>query len=366
MAHDLYYDEVARRHSIFVVREPAWHKLGIVLDNAVNWQEAMKQALLGWEVEKSQLARYLPDTKHDDRAIQPIDAYGIFRKDTGALLGTVGKDYKIIQNQYAFEFVDTLLEAENGAHYVTAGALGKGERIWCLAQIGGSIQIAGTDDESIPYLLFQTSHDGSMSAICKITWVRVVCANTLSVALQGAGTYLKIKHTSHAEDRMEAAKKLMTGATVQMKHIEDKLNELAHRRVNRQIITEVMKNVFGEYDKEHENNRLEKKMSTIYDLFESNDENKIPEIRGTAYNLLNAFTEYVDHHAAFRRTEGRKGMEDEAIRAENALFGHGDSLKGLALAAIFDATENAQRHDIQKGMVTLSDTDLERLPNNES
>jgi phage/plasmid-like protein (TIGR03299 family) len=292
---------------------------------------------LDWEVVKEQLIS--PFDK------ELIPAWGIFREDTKHFIGTVGSGYEPIQNKYAFDFVDAILEVENGAHYVTAGALGEGEKIWCLAKVNGQMRIGKTDDVSDTYLLFTTSHDGSLSAQSKITTTRVVCQNTLNIALRGAGASMKVKHTRNAQDRLEAAKALMKGVNVQIKDIEAKFNELAVRKVTKESFVDVMTKLFGNWT---ENERAKNKVLEVAGLFESNDKNEIPEIRGSAYNLLNAVTEYTDHYSSYRQTEKRMSLTEDQIRAENAFFGGGDKLKTQALEVIMEATNGAQRQELVK------------------
>jgi phage/plasmid-like protein (TIGR03299 family) len=363
MAHNLLFDVAEGRHAAFYARTAAWHKLGIVVDGCLTWQDAMEKALLNWTVSKHQLSSPLTGEK--------IGAWGIFRDDTNGFLGAVGDQYTAIQNEYAFQFVDSLLEAdqEHGAHYESAGALGAGERIWCLARVNGEIEIAGTDDKHETYLLFTTSHDGSASATCKLTTVRVVCQNTLSMALSGAGAYLRVKHTREAQTRMDAARRLMTGATAQLRDLEAKLNELAHRKVSKASFTDIMKKLYGDWEEKAADGqsvkRIENKISEVAELYRSNDKGAIPEIKGTAYNLLNAVTEYTDHYSAFRQTNGRKDMEGTQIRAENALFGTGATLKENALEVILQATANEERHEFERPRVFITrsgDEVLEERP----
>jgi phage/plasmid-like protein (TIGR03299 family) len=346
MAHDLNYNEVAKRHAYFGVKKAAWHHLGVTVDQALSWEDAMGQALLDWEVEKYQFNSSLTGLA--------VDAYGIYRADTKDFLGAVGGNYTPIQNRYAFSFVDAILEADGHAHYESAGALGKGERIWCLAKVNGEIRIQGTDDTSNTYLLFTTSHDGSLAATCKLTTVRVVCNNTLARALTGKGAQMRVKHTQGAKGRLEEARRLMTGVNVQVKDIETKFNELAQRAVTKESFTSVMKQLFGDWEIPGANTtRTENKIKEIAQLFRSNDKDTIPEIKGSAYNLLNAITEYTDHYSPFRKTEARDGMTDDAIRSENALFGTGAALKEQALEVIYNTTSNDPRREIVRAYVTV-------------
>jgi phage/plasmid-like protein (TIGR03299 family) len=345
MAHNLAFDATAGRHAMFSGdRKAAWHNLGVVVDGALNWQDAMQTALLDWQVDKVQFNSPLTGS--------PVDSWGIFRNDTQEFLGAVGNNYTPIQNRYAFAFVDSILEADNHAHYTSAGALGKGERIWCLAKVNGDIQVAGTDDKHETYLLFTTSHDGSASAICKLTTVRVVCQNTLTQALNQNGAFLRVKHTQNAEAKMNHARSLMQGVHAQVADIENKFNLLAQRKVTPDSITAVMKKLFGDWE-EKKTAKTENKVAEILQLFASNDHDAIPEVKGTAYNLLNAITEYQDHFAAFRRTDGKADMAGNVIRSENALFGVGATLKENALEVVLEATKNDPYHQVMRRYVTV-------------
>lgn len=223
MAHNLAV--INGKHAFFGT-QPAWHKLGQVVDQAQTWEEAMRLAQLDWDVEKTPLL-----SPHDQTVLK--GAFGIFRSDNHQFLGVVGDQYTPIQNRYAFDFVDAILAAESTAHYVSAGALGNGEKIWCLAQINGEVDITGSGDVHKYYLLFTTSHDGSGSAICKLTDVRVVCQNTLTQALRLNGEFTRIKHTRQAPARLDAARTLVTRAVDKIHDVEEKLRELSKRIVPR-------------------------------------------------------------------------------------------------------------------------------------
>jgi phage/plasmid-like protein (TIGR03299 family) len=333
MAHNIAFIN-GKHAAVYGSNKPAWHHLGEVVEGALTWEEAMRKASLTWNVEKSALLS--PYTG------KPLQTYGIFRDgDTPGdkvFLGSVGEQYTPLQNKFAFDFVDAILEAESSAHYEAAGALGNGEKIWCLAKINGQTRIDGTNDISEHYLLFTTSHDGSLAATCKLTTVRVVCNNTLTQALNAKGDFVRVKHTTNAKDRLEAAKNLVQGAAQNIQGIAQKFNELARRKVTKETFDNVMKRVFGDYENSA---RIKNQVLEVANLFDSNDGNAIPQIKGSAYNLLNAITEYTDHKASFRKTDRREGMADNAIRAENALFGNAASLKEKALDVIIEATSSA-------------------------
>lgn len=346
MAHNL--ATIDGKTAMFCVgdRKAAWHELGQRTENAVNWLEAMKQAGLDWEVEKIQLGA--PIERLTSNWVQ-VEAWGIVREPEGVFLGTVGEDYGIVQNREAFAFVDNLLEAENGAHYESAGALGKGERIWCLARIpSADFAVAGADQHET-YLLFTTSHDGSMSVISKITTVRVVCQNTLSWALNEAGkAMLKVKHTKNVTSRLEMAAEVMQGVRQDTGSLAEKLKLLSTRTLTKETTQVILDRLFPKPKRDsqelvRDNNRRENVLAKVLELYELNDNNAYPQIRGTAYNLLNAVTEYTDHLRGTRLTTDRKdaGYTVPMARAENTLFGSGNALKSKALDVILETTTGA-------------------------
>lgn len=309
---------------------PAWHGLGQVVEGLQTWSETIVQAGLDWQVEKHQLFAPWGDQ---------IDAWGMFRADNAEFLGAVGAKYEPIQNEYAFSFIDALLETANGAYYDSAGALGKGERVFVSAKIPYEFLIDGTDDKHLTYLLFVTSHDGSLSAQCKLTDVRVVCNNTLTQALRMNGSFVKIKHTKTAEERLEKAKQMMKNAEGGVMSLKTKLDTLSKRILDKETYMSSLDKIFPLDAKGQSSPRRDNVLKEITELFSHNDGDKIDGIKGTAYSLLNAVTDYTDHHRPTRLTEGRQAYTVEQSRAEASLFGSGAQLKSKALDDILKATE---------------------------
>ena len=305
-------------------KEAAWHKLGVVLDHCMTWEEAITKANLDWEVAKEPLF---------NRFGKELPAWGIFRQDgANVFLGTVGAIYAPIQNQYQFDFVDAVLGAKNGAHYESAGALGNGERVWCLANLAEAFEVVPGDSHE-SYLLFTTSHDGSTAAQAGLTSVRVVCQNTLTQALSSNGkSFIKVKHTKDAERRLDLALKEMSGVVTDIHELRDRLRTLAQRKLTRETAKSIFDQLFPPDDNGKVSTRAENIMADILQKYESNDNNAFPQIRGTAYNMLNALTEYTDHARSARVTQD--GYTMERARAESALFGSGDVFKREALEVV--------------------------------
>jgi phage/plasmid-like protein (TIGR03299 family) len=342
MAHNIYND--GTKDCMFVVgtREDAWHLLGQRCDKAATWEQAVELAGLNWKVFKQRNYARQPQTGK----VVETDSYTIFRDSDNAQLGTVGPEYTVKQNRECFQFIDTLMEANGGAHYDSAGALGNGARIWCAVRVPkADIAIGGDKHES--YLVFTTAHDGSMAHIAKLTTVRVVCQNTLNSALSSEGSMFRVKHTAAADVRLNRAKELMTGITVDAKTLESKLAQLAQRKMTRESMVTVLNRLFPAPKEENASTtRRENVLTDVLNLYAANDNGAFPEIAGSAYNLLNAVTEYTDHYRSARITDSRQGWTQQQARAENAVNGTGDRLKASALAVIDDVTEQSQSEHV--------------------
>lgn len=328
-------------------RKAAWHELGQRTGAVVTWAEALKLAKLDWQVQLIDMYSRNPVTTH----VEKMDGYkGVWRVSQGEQkqLGIVGDGFVPIQNEPMFAFVDALLQAHDGAHYETAGALGNGETVWCLARIpGADWKIGDTKDQHKTYLLCGNGHAGNMSYFYKLVDERVVCENTLAMALGESGQVGRIRHTKSAHDRLEMARKVMPAIVMSAQALGKKMNALAQRRMTKDSMVAVLNRLFPENKETENQGRRSATLTRVLELFEHNNGGAIPEIAGTAYNLLNAVTEYTDHFRSARvtATKQAQGQTTAQVRAEGALFGTGEALKTQALAVITEETEGAPVHN---------------------
>lgn len=212
MAHNINYNEQTGKHSFFSTKQKAWHNLGQIITDYPTSAEAIIHAGLDYEVEKRRLfttdsAEIILDNEIIHNKIEVPNYYSTVRTDNDAVLGVVGKDYQIVQNRDAFSFFDSIVGGD-GILYETAGALGKGERIFITAKLPDYIRV-GNDDLIEKYLFLTTSHDGSGSITAAFTPIRIVCNNTLNAAMNSKTNTVRIRHTSNAKQRLEQAHKVM-------------------------------------------------------------------------------------------------------------------------------------------------------------
>lgn len=169
--------------TMYATREKPWHGLGTVVKEAPASEEALRLAGLDWNVIQEPI--YTPFR-------EKIDGFKANVRDSDRkVLGVVSDRYKVVQNVEAFSFTDELLG--QGVRYETAGSLSGGKRVWLLARLPREYIIAG--ERISPYLVFSNTHDGSGSVKVAVTPIRVVCNNTLNLALSTAQRSFSMIHT---------------------------------------------------------------------------------------------------------------------------------------------------------------------------
>ncbi len=297
---------------VFTAGEKAWHNLGQNVDQTQTWSEAIKLAGLNWQVKKENL--------FDSRG-NSLETFGIFRDDNNAFLGNVGSAYTPIQNVQMGETLDYILQTDQKAYYETAGSLDGGKQVWAMIRIPEKIKVG--DDITEPFLLFSNRHDGKGSAIVKLITTRVVCNNTLTVALRENSDFFKISHYPNVQDKLNIAKEAMRGLKGEVKNLGKLFNRLNKHTLTMQEIGQIIKNV---YPKIMESNVQQNKARSVLNLYECNDNNVFKKQKGTAYSLLNAFTAFSDHNMY--------NVDENEKRMKSALFGAGEALKFMALQEI--------------------------------
>lgn len=184
----------------YVGREKPWHGLGVSVEQAPSSKEALKLAGLDWKV--------LQEPIYTDNGIEIKGYKANVRDRDDTVLGVVTDRYKVVQNDEAFAFTDALLG--EGVRYETAGSLQEGRKVWMLARLPREYMISG--ERISPYLVFSNTHDGSGAVKVAITPIRVVCNNTLNLALDTAERTFSMIHTGDIGEKLEEAKSVLLRA----------------------------------------------------------------------------------------------------------------------------------------------------------
>jgi phage/plasmid-like protein (TIGR03299 family) len=292
MAHDLYIknDQAAMMY----VGNAPWHGLGTRLEQPATSAQAIQAAKLDWQVSKKLL---YPLQNKQGGAIQ--ESYAVVREDSNCVLGFVGPKYTPLQNREAFGFFDSIV-GSGAAIYHTAGALGKGERVWIMAKLPGDMRVVG-DDILHKYLLLSNSHDGRSTVEIKFTPVRVVCQNTLMLALS-VGSTLCIPHSEDIGERLVDTAALLRGIHLRFEDMENTFKAMSVRQVGKKDVHVYLNNVFPDplrlnNDELYERMRAQAQIDRLVAerLFDQGKGNSSGPAKGTLWAAYNGVTEYLDH-----------------------------------------------------------------------
>lgn len=284
----------ANVETMFSTREKPWHGLGTIVAEAPASKEALALAGLDWKVIQKKI--YTGDR-------QRITGYRANVRDTdNKLLGVVSDRYHVVQNEDAFAFTDSLLG--EGVRYETAGSLQSGRRVWMLAKLPNEYIILG--EQVSPYLVFCNSHDGSGAIKVAMTPVRVVCSNTLNLALDTAKRCWTAKHTTNIADKLEEAKETLFFAESYMSSLGQEMEALRKEQLSDQKAIEYMnillpiKEDMSLQQKKNIRNLQEDLKHRYFDAPDLKDMGK------NAYRFINAVSDFATHNKPLRETANYK------------------------------------------------------------
>ena len=314
-------------------REPAWHGLGTVFEEEVSTAEMLKKAKLNnWNVRLEDVE--IPAEMDSDKNYSFVVRDNPFTKGNKDILGVVGERYVPLQNEDLFDFADNMLD--NGGRWETAGSIKGGRVVFGALALERETVIdpSGVSDKVNTYLLVNTSHDGSIAIQASITPVRVVCANTLNLALGQRGRNgsvkqsFKIRHTQTASGKVQIAREALGLANAYIDEFSVMANKMIQTEVSKAKFDEIVLALYPQPKENAKgaNKKWENKIDLINDIYVGDFNNTIT---GTAWGVANALTERLDWY----RT-GRKG-KTESI---------------LASASGFDPMTNAEKNRIFKAV----------------
>ena len=325
MAHEL--ETQNGKASFASFREPAWHGLGTVFTEEKTTAEMLVAANLNnWNVRLVDVE--IPNTLTSDKSYQYVVRTNPTDNTQTDILGVVGERYHVLQNEDLFSFGDNILDG--GGRWETAGSIRGGRVVFGSLALERETVLdpSGVADKVKTYLLINTSHDGSIAIQASITPVRVVCANTLNLALgskRGKNAIkqsFKIRHTQTANGKVQIAREALGLANKYM----DEFDKLAHAMIQKEITATDFNNIIlaaypkPENDKKGSIKKWENKVDVINDIYTGEFNGMIA---GTAWGAFNALTERLDWHRSAR------GDNNESL---------------LAAASGFDATITAEKN----------------------
>lgn len=281
----------ANVESMFYVREKPWHGLGTKISEAPASIDALIYAGLDWKVMQKDVYTY-------DGTLIP--GYKVNLRDTdNAALGIVSDRYKVVQNEEAFQFTDDLLG--EGVTYETAGSLQGGRKIWMLAKMPHRYIIAG--DEITPYMVVMNAHDGSSGIKVAMTPIRVVCQNTLNLALNTAKRVWTTKHTENVMSRVHEARETLQLAESYMSELGKKIDELSRIKLTDRKVMEYMQEFFPvtmDLSEAQRKNNLHLLSDMKRRYFDAPD---LAHVGKNGYRFINAVSDFATHAEPIRKTK---------------------------------------------------------------
>lgn len=319
----------------FAVRTPLWAGLGTCVDSAPTIEDAIKLAGLDWTAEKRPLF-YRDNEIYDveketfDYEYKEIHSHMLtVRSDNNKILGVVGRNYTPVQNIEAFKFFDNLIENKS-VSLETAGSCFDGKKIWVLARVNNQTKEVIKNDPLNSYLLFSNSHDGSMGVRIMFTPIRVVCYNTLKMALSEATgnevmrKALKIYHTRNVLNVIDASKEVVNVVNRTFDGSIEVFKQMAKTKMIETEFETYVDKVLGIFQKEPKNEEEEEekvrknfRKELVKSCYETGYGSDIQGVKGTLWGAYNAITEYVDYY---------KGKEGDN-RLSGSWFGTGAAMK---------------------------------------
>ena len=285
----------ANVESMFYTRTKPWHGLGVQVQEAPESKDALRLAGLDWKVYQREV--------YTDSGIK-IEGYRANVRNTdNKVLGVVTERYKIVQNEEAFSFTDALLG--KGVRYETAGSLQEGKKVWLLARLPKEYIISG--EQISPYLVFSNSHDGSAAVRVAVTPIRVVCNNTLNLALSTAKRSWAMVHTGNIKSKIHEAQETLFMAENYMSKLGKEFEELKRQKLSVRQVKEYIELLLP----------LEKTTSlvTAKNVKKLRDDLRAryydaPDLQdvggNNAYRFINAVSDFATHNEPLRRTANYK------------------------------------------------------------
>jgi phage/plasmid-like protein (TIGR03299 family) len=331
MAHAL---EMQDGEVAFALRgAPAWHNLANVLfdkDEHVNTQTMLDSAKLSnWNVRLEEIQN--PDGYRSHKSSHYVLRNNPFDNGTD-ILGVVGERYQVVQNEQLFEFADNILDG--GASWESAGSIKNGTLVFGSLVIPKEIVLdeQGANDKTTTYLLVHTSHDGSVALQASITPVRVVCQNTLNLALGSTKQSFKIRHTSSVDGKIAIAKEALGLTYKYMDDFEVEAKKLFEVSITDKKFNDIITTIYPKPENKREVTIWSNRIDTLNDLYFKSPTNA--NIKGTAWGVFNTLTERIDYYKE-RSREGQgkwvnaSGFDAMANAKRNSLFRQVKQLAGV-------------------------------------
>lgn len=303
--------------------EAPWHGLGTPVPKGVTAEQMICAAGLDWQVELRP-ARGSREINRDGE----FSRYEVVRvprpgtQEAEVLFGIVSRRYEPLLNVEAFQFFDSIV-GQGKAYFETAGALGEGERIWVMARMPGAMEIV-RGDECFKYLLLSNTHNGEGAVVVKFTAMRVVCQNTLMLAMEDGQKAYRVRHSGLMQFQLGKLAKFLAITQEVFLNAEESFHQLAKIHMIGDRLEHYLEAVFPRTETHKKNGKKPLRWTYVREVFESQPDLQLPGVQGTLWGAYNAITRFEDYKQP-------QHEEDPERRLERVWFGSGADIKLVAL-----------------------------------
>lgn len=305
-------------HMAYVGQTP-WHGLGNQLSANQPIEVWQQQAGMDWGIKEAPVQFMDTVDETQSRLITFPQSKVLYRSDTQAPLSVVSQRYQVVQPREILEFYRDLTEV-SGFQLETAGVLKGGKKVWALARTGHSATLQGNDVTNA-YVLLATACDGTLATTAQFTAVRVVCNNTLAVAIDDSKGAVKVPHSTTFD--AEAVKRQLGISVSNWDTFMYRMKLLSERQVKHAEAETFFRQLFTNPQLHPSPKPNEQAMTKTLNIYNGRGRGaELGSSNGTALGLLNSITEFVDHERRARNTD---------YRLDSAWFGQGATLKQKAL-----------------------------------
>jgi phage/plasmid-like protein (TIGR03299 family) len=284
-------------------REPAWHRLGTIFQERATTEQVLVMAnMANWNVRLVETISLV-----EGKMVSVPDRFTVVRDNPvtkGQIdgLGNVGTRYTTVQNEQVFDFADALLAKNPDAQWDTAGSIRDGRTIFGCIKLPNSVKIGGVDAVD-QYLMISSSHDGSSGVVSALTPIRVVCANTLRLAMQNATHSFKARHTASVEARIDEARIALALSQDYFEVFVNTAEQLADITVTDAKLDELIESVYPKPAPKSDESTAgltiwDNRGKLIHQIWngeaDQNGLDTMSTIKGNGWGALNAISEAID------------------------------------------------------------------------
>lgn len=285
-------------------RKKYYEDMGITLENVHSLESALKLSGLDYSVEKRpvQFVNKVEQEWNGQKILVDTpfiipDQFATIRTDTNAPLGIVGKNYNILQNREAFDFLDSL--AMGGAKFETAGSFGPNGAKSFITMSTEPMKIL--DDEFLPTMLFLNAHDGSKAIQAMFVSIRIFCSNCLARARKEAQNRVSIRHSNSMQAKLEQAKTILLQNTNYLEALKTEAEKLAVQPYSKEAFEALAKRLFPINTEDTEIMQI-RNLAMIEKLMKAYNEDDLQNFNGTAWKALQAISDFESHPVQLRKS----------------------------------------------------------------